>query len=413
MLAPAPAADRHPLAIDAARTDAPARSGVLRKDMTLRKAAPIPRRHRPNRRGNKRCATHDKNQPTCSTLGYLVIPDGQLSDHGQWNTIAHRRALGKSAIFSAMSLALSPRSFKTCCWRRSFCPTRASRLSRFQPDLTDFSDPNDVGERAAGNGLAARGKATTNASWLRRTATTLPGTKATAFTMEPLLGRDILFFARRSARAWQRGRAPAATPAADSGVSAAPRRTVSTGDGADHGASFGPAAAWDGGRSGGDGRQVTFHIVASLLFGMPADDISLLLHDFEDVGLGLFSLVHLRIPGCRFIAPTVRDGNWLTTCGKNPGVPTKADAGPDVFSQLLDAEGEDGERLFRRNAGVGNAGVLFAGCDTTASMLTSILVALADHPEVRTRVQHELATVDVEQIRAACCLSFRILTRCF
>lgn len=221
------------------------------------------------------------------------------------------------------------------------------------------------------------------------------------FTMEPLLGRDILFLLDDQPELGKEGAhrrrhrllIPAFQPRLDGQYLPAMAQIM--------GHHLGRLPLGTAVDLAATVKQVTFHIVASLLFGMPADDISLLLHDFEDVGLGLFSLVHLRIPGLPFYrADRARRKLAHYVRQKIQAFRQKQMPAPTFLAQLLDAEGEDGERLSDETLVSEMLAFLFAGYDTTASMLTSILVALADHPEVRTRVQHELATVDVEQLRA-------------
>ncbi len=220
------------------------------------------------------------------------------------------------------------------------------------------------------------------------------------FTMEPLLGRDILFLLDDQPEMGEEGAhrrrhrllIPAFQPRLDSQYLPAMAEIIGqhlyklpTGQPVDLAATV---------------KQVTFHIVARLLFGMPIEDIERLLHDFEAVGLGLFSLVHLRIPGLpyyradrarRKLAAYVHQKIQCYRRGEAPA--------PTFLSQLLDAEGEAGERLSDETLVSEMLSFLFAGYDTTASMLTSTVVALAENPQVRERLLTELAPLDVERLK--------------
>lgn len=221
------------------------------------------------------------------------------------------------------------------------------------------------------------------------------------FTMEPLLGRDILFLLDDQSELGKEGAhrrrhrllIPAFQPRLDSQYLPTMAQIIGQHlDRLPQGADVDLAATV---------KQVTFHIVASLLFGMPPDDIARLLHDFEEVGLGLFSLVHLRIPGLPFYrADRARRKLAAYVREKIEHYRQKQAPAPTFLAQLLDAEGEDGERLSDDTLVSEMLAFLFAGYDTTASMLTSVVVALAEHPEVRERLLTELRPLHVESLQA-------------
>jgi len=147
-------------------------------------------------------------------------------------------------------------------------------------------------------------------------------------------------------------------------------------------------------------KQVTFHVVATLLFGAEASSLPQLLHWFEDVGLGLFSLVHLPIPGLPFHRARQARRKLAAYIQDRLTIYRRGEAELPIFlAQLLSAEGEEGERLSDESLVAELLAFLFAGYDTTASMLTSVLVALAENPLVLAQLGEELALLDDQQLR--------------
>lgn len=148
-------------------------------------------------------------------------------------------------------------------------------------------------------------------------------------------------------------------------------------------------------------KQVTFHVVAALLFGAESESLPQLLHWFEDLGLGLFSLIHLRIPGLPFYRASRARQRLVSYLESRLAVYRRGEAEPPTFlAQLMGAEGEDGERLTDEALVAELLAFLFAGYDTTASMLTSVLAALGDHPQVYLRLRQELEGLPLESVLA-------------
>ncbi len=147
-------------------------------------------------------------------------------------------------------------------------------------------------------------------------------------------------------------------------------------------------------------KQVTFHVVATLLFGAEVEALPQLLHLFEQIGLGLFSLVHLPIPGLPFYRASRARKKLAGYIQGRLTIYRSGQAEPPTFlAQLLHAEGEDGERLSDETLVSEMLAFLFAGYDTTASMLTSVLAALAEQPEVLPLLREELSSLDISQVQ--------------
>lgn len=142
-------------------------------------------------------------------------------------------------------------------------------------------------------------------------------------------------------------------------------------------------------------RRVTFHVVASLILGTPDADPSMprsqLLHWFEELGHGLFSVVHLNIPGLPFHRATraraVLAGylqSRLQGYRRGQGTP------PPMLGNLLSAQADDPTRLPDEAIVSELISFLYAGYDTTASLLTSAVASLGQHPQVYARLRSEL-----------------------
>ncbi len=142
-------------------------------------------------------------------------------------------------------------------------------------------------------------------------------------------------------------------------------------------------------------RRVTFHVVASLVLGAPDADPSMprsqLLHWFEELGHGLFSVVHLNIPGLPFHrAKRARAVLSSYLHARLHGYRRGEGTPPPMLRNLLAAQAEDPALLPDEAIVSELISFLYAGYDTTASLLTSAVAALGQHPEVHARLVSEL-----------------------
>lgn len=225
------------------------------------------------------------------------------------------------------------------------------------------------------------------------------------FTMEPLFGRQILLLLddepaqpgqSRQAEHRQRQRVlvPAFHPRLDGEYLAEIGRIIDV-HLSEVAASMTPAAAGSRVDLQEVVRRVTFHVVASLVLGAPDADPTMprsqLLHWFEELGLGLFSIVHLNLPGLPFRRATraraVLAGylqNRLNAYRRGEGTP------PPMLRNLLAAQAGDPALLPDEAIISELISFLYAGYDTTASLLTSVVAALGDDPAVYGRLRAEL-----------------------
>ena len=143
-------------------------------------------------------------------------------------------------------------------------------------------------------------------------------------------------------------------------------------------------------------RRVTFHVVASLVLGAPDADPGMprsqLLHWFEELGQGLFSVVHLNLPGLPFRRATraraVLAGylqGRISAYRRGEGTP------PPMLHNLMTAQAEDPALLPDEAIISELISFLYAGYDTTASLLTSVVAALRDEPAIYARLRDTLA----------------------
>lgn len=142
-------------------------------------------------------------------------------------------------------------------------------------------------------------------------------------------------------------------------------------------------------------RRVTFHVVASLVLGAPDADPNMprsqLLHWFEELGHGLFSIVHLNLPGLPFHRAT-RARAVLSSYlhARLQGYRDGHGSPPPMLRNLLAAQADDPDLLPDEAIVSELISFLYAGYDTTASLLTSAVAALGRYPHVHSRLRSEL-----------------------
>jgi cytochrome P450 len=204
-----------------------------------------------------------------------------------------------------------------------------------------------------------------------------------SFTMEPIFGRDILFL-RDGAEHRDRHRqlVPAFHPRNDADYVAIIRRIIAA-----HFARWPIEGEFD---LAWEIKRLTFHIVANLLLGADDAEIGTLIEIFEELGHGLFSVFRVAVPGFRFY-------RGLRARRRLAGfIQAKIDryrASPELphnmLGSLMGAETETGAALPDESLIAEVIAFLFAGYDTTASLLTSFWVALLDRAELLATLRDE------------------------
>jgi cytochrome P450 len=146
-------------------------------------------------------------------------------------------------------------------------------------------------------------------------------------------------------------------------------------------------------------QRITFHLIASLLMGASPADCEAWFHPFEELGRGLFSVVHIDLPGFPFHrarrARATLDRYLLAAladmrCGRRPPSP--------MIENLLAAQAAAPTTLLDQDIVAELISFLYAGFDTTASVLTSTLVLLAHHPAILATLVEALDRPDAEPL---------------
>lgn len=136
-------------------------------------------------------------------------------------------------------------------------------------------------------------------------------------------------------------------------------------------------------------KQLTFDIASQLLLGTsPGDECVYLSQLFTTLTNGLFTINPLRLPFTTFGKAVAARNQILEHLTKvvreRQQNPTK-----DVLSLLIQAKDEEGNSLSEKELIAQAVLLLFAGHETTTSMLTWLCLELARYPEVRERARKE------------------------
>lgn len=139
-------------------------------------------------------------------------------------------------------------------------------------------------------------------------------------------------------------------------------------------------------------KRLTFEIASVLLLGsQPGDSVDQLSQWFADLTNGLF-MVPLRwgwTPYGKALAARDRILAHIEQV-----IEARMESpGQDALGMLIQSRDENGDRLSREEIKVQALLMLFAGHETTTSMLTSLMMALAQHPNVLTKAQAEQDTL--------------------
>jgi cytochrome P450 len=217
------------------------------------------------------------------------------------------------------------------------------------------------------------------------------------FTMEPIFGRDILLLKDDAPgcpahRDRHRQLVWAFHPRMDPDYIAAIGRIVGA-----------RAAGWRDGAQldlAAELKAIAFHVVANLLLGADDRELPALHHLFEEIGQGLYAVFKVRAPGFRFFrgvrarrALSARLGATVARY-RREGLPS------NMLGGLMRALDEQGERLPDESLVSEMISFLFAGYDTTASLLASLFVCLAERPDVAEKMAGEAASLAAPSFQA-------------
>lgn len=139
-------------------------------------------------------------------------------------------------------------------------------------------------------------------------------------------------------------------------------------------------------------KQLTFEIACVLLMGsQPGEDVAQLSRWFEELTNGLF-MVPLRWRWTPY-GKALHARDCLLAYIDQVIEARLASPGNDALGMLIQSEDENGDRLSREEIKVQALLMLFAGHETTTSMLTSLLMSLAQHPDTLAKAQAEQANL--------------------
>lgn len=155
----------------------------------------------------------------------------------------------------------------------------------------------------------------------------------------------------------------------------------------------------------GEVKQMTFAIASTLLLGSePGAETATLSQDFQTLTQGLFA-VPIDLPWTTF-GKAVRARDRILAHLEQAILARQAHPTQDALGLLVQTEDEGGDRLSMEELQAQALLMLFAGHETTTAMLTFLIMALAQHPEVGDRAraeQMELAQqgpLDMAQLKA-------------
>lgn len=139
-------------------------------------------------------------------------------------------------------------------------------------------------------------------------------------------------------------------------------------------------------------KQLTFEIACVLLIGsQPGEDVAQLSQWFEELTNGLF-MVPLRWRWTPY-GKALNARDRLLEYIDQVIEARSTSPGKDALGMLIQSEDENGDRLSREEIKVQALLMLFAGHETTTSMLTSLMMSLAQHPNVLAKAQAEQASL--------------------
>jgi cytochrome P450 len=138
-------------------------------------------------------------------------------------------------------------------------------------------------------------------------------------------------------------------------------------------------------------KRITFQVIAQLLVGADEGDLQHLNQLFELLGQGLFARVRLPIPGTSFYRARSAHAELLTYLqAKLTAYRQGHGEPPPILAQLLKEQSAAADVLPDETVVAELLALLLASYDTTASLLTSLMVALGDSPEVFRHLRDEL-----------------------
>ncbi|HUN09925.1 MAG TPA: cytochrome P450 [Aggregatilineales bacterium] len=144
-----------------------------------------------------------------------------------------------------------------------------------------------------------------------------------------------------------------------------------------------------------ENKQLTFEIASELLMGSkPGDDVARLSRLFTELTLGLTS-APVNLPFMTY-GKALRARDALLKHIEVAIHERQQNPGTDALSLLVMSRDEQGDALSMTELKAQALLLLFAGHETTTSMLTSFCMSMAQNPEVWAKARAEQESVDIE-----------------
>lgn len=136
-------------------------------------------------------------------------------------------------------------------------------------------------------------------------------------------------------------------------------------------------------------KKLTFDIASTLLLGTPPGEDSVRLSKlFADLSDGLFALNPLPLPITKY-GKAINARNQILEHLAKVVKERQQNSTKDVLSLLMQARDEEGNSLGEKELIAQAVLMLFAGHETTTSMVTWLCLELARHPEIMQRAREE------------------------
>ncbi|MDJ0661136.1 MAG: cytochrome P450 [Crocosphaera sp.] len=136
-------------------------------------------------------------------------------------------------------------------------------------------------------------------------------------------------------------------------------------------------------------KQMTFEIASVLLLGTsPGENIEGLSQWFTELTNGLFALLPLRTGWSKYGKALAARDRLLEYIDQQIEEKT-SNPGDDALGLMIQTRDENGEHLSKEEIKVQALLLLFAGHETTTSMLVSFCMALAQHPHILEKAKAE------------------------
>ena len=214
------------------------------------------------------------------------------------------------------------------------------------------------------------------------------------FTMEPMLGgNNLILLDGKEHRQRHRVLIPAFHPRQDGAYIAAITALTER-----------RFAAWRKGEVmdlAAEIKQLSFHVAAHLLFGAADEEIPWLTEQFEEIGLGLYSVFRLPLPGTRF-SRGLKARQRLTAYIEErlAQYRSRGELPANMLGSLLQSRDEAGNPLPDQTLVAEMLAFLFAGFDTTSSMYVAFWVELLSRAEILAAVRREARTLSAPTYQA-------------